>query len=73
MLPGQITDVGLAHLKGLTKLRALNLHNTQVTDAGLVHLKGLTNLHTLILLDTKITDEGVAELQKAFSDCTIYH
>jgi hypothetical protein len=27
-------------LKGLTKLSALLLDNTQVTDAGLAHLKG---------------------------------
>ena len=65
--------MALLPLKELTKLKTLTIFRTKVTDAGLEHLKGLTNLHTLILLDTKITDEGVAELQKAFSDCTIYH
>ena len=73
MLPGQITDVGLAHLKGLTKLQGLNLTGTQITDAGLVHLKGLTKLWGLNLMDTQITDAGVDELQKALPNCKIYH
>ena len=30
----QVTDAGLKHLTGLTKLQALNLGSTQVTDAG---------------------------------------
>ena len=33
-----MTDAGLEHLKGLTKLQSLDLRNTQVTDAG---VKGL--------------------------------
>ena len=35
----QITDAGLAHLKGLTGLRQLNLEGTKITDAGLADLK----------------------------------
>lgn len=35
----QITDAGMEHLKGLTKLSELNLNNTQITDAGLQELK----------------------------------
>ncbi len=30
----KITDAGLVHLKGLTNLKSLGLHNTQITDAG---------------------------------------
>ena len=41
-LLAQLTDAGLVHLKGLTKLEWLYLNNTQVANAGLVHLKGLT-------------------------------
>ena len=29
-----MTDAGLEHLKGLTKLETLNLEQTKVTDAG---------------------------------------
>ena len=43
-LDSSLSDAGLAHLKGLTKLSHLDLTDTQVTDAGLVHLKGLTKL-----------------------------
>ena len=39
----QVTDAGLAHLKGLTNL-GVSPRSTRVTDAGLAHLKGLTNL-----------------------------
>ncbi len=34
----QVTDAGLEHLKGLTRLQTLFLINTQITDAGLVHV-----------------------------------
>ena len=44
-----MTDAGLVHLKGLTKLQTLDLGSTKVTDAGLVHLKGLTQLQSLEL------------------------
>ena len=60
-----ITDTGLVHLKGFTKLEKLNLRFTKITDAGLVHLKGLTNLLQLILTDTQVTYAGVADLKKA--------
>ena len=52
----KITDAGLVHLKGMTKLESLDFRYTQITDAGLVHLKGMTNLQTLSLRDTKVTD-----------------
>jgi hypothetical protein len=34
-----ITDAGLAHLSGLTKLRSLSLGGTKVTDAGVRDLR----------------------------------
>ncbi len=69
----QITDAGLEHLEGLTKLEGLWLNGTQVTDAGLVHLEGLTKLEYLYLWNTQITDEGVKKLQEALPNCKIYH
>ena len=59
----KITDAGLVHLKGLTKLEYLNLSYTNITDAGLAHLKGLTKLETLSLSRTKITDAGLVHLK----------
>jgi len=40
VLPKQITDAGLVHLKRTTKLRSLYLTAIEITDAGLVHLRG---------------------------------
>src|SRR4051794_14202662 len=37
----RIRDASLAHLKGLTELRRLDLGRTDVTDEGLVSLKPL--------------------------------
>jgi len=56
-------DGDLAHLKGLTGLRELDLGYTKITDAGLAHLKGLTGLRELNLRHTKITDAGLAHLK----------
>jgi len=67
----QITDAGLAHLRGLTQVQILNLDGTQITDAGLVHLQGLTQLQLLILDNTLVTDAGVQRLQKALPTCQI--
>ena len=43
----QVTDNGLMHLKGLTKLEYLSLDGTKVTDAGLENLKGMRELKFL--------------------------
>lgn len=59
----QITDAGLEHLKGLARLKYLNLSGTQVTDAGLARLQGLTSLTFLNLRDTRISDAGLAYLK----------
>ena len=60
--PWKITDAGLVHLKGMTKLEDLNLYGTKITDVGLVHLKGLTNLQN-ITLPKQITDAGLEHLK----------
>ncbi len=35
----QVTDIGLAHLKGLTNLLFLDLRDTRVTDTGMQMLE----------------------------------
>jgi hypothetical protein len=67
----QVSDAGLAHVKGLPGLQWLSLHNTQVGDAGLEHLKGLASLESLGLKNTQVSDAGVAELQMALPNCFI--
>jgi hypothetical protein len=54
-----ITDAGLAHLKGCTELKQLDLDETEVTSAGLKHLKGLLKLAKLHLRDTDVDDSGL--------------
>jgi Leucine-rich repeat (LRR) protein len=66
-----VTDAGLTNLKGMVRLKELNLEGTAVTDAGLEDLKGLTNLQSLDLYRTKVTDEGVENLQRALPHCKI--
>jgi Leucine-rich repeat (LRR) protein len=59
----RITDAGLGHLAGLSKLEYLNLQGQHITDAGLKHLKGMTNLQTLALSFPGITDDGLKHLE----------
>jgi hypothetical protein len=58
-----LSDAGLVHLQGLTKLELLDISGTKITDARLVHLKGLTNLFRLVLDGTQVTDAGLAHLK----------
>jgi hypothetical protein len=56
-----VTDRTLENLRGLKKLRKLDLSKTQVTDEGLSVLKEFPNLEVLFLNQTKITDAGVRQ------------
>jgi hypothetical protein len=53
-----VTDATLEHLKGMSRLRELDLNGTKVTDAGLATLRGLPALESLRLRDTAVTDKG---------------
>ena len=61
----QITDAGVAHLKGMTQLETLNFYNCKITDAAFDQLHGLAMLRNLDLGKTKVTDAGVERLKKA--------
>jgi hypothetical protein len=61
----KITDSGLFHLRGLSRLRWLCLDQTAVTDRGLLQLVRLRNLETLSVERTRVTAAGAAELQRA--------
>jgi hypothetical protein len=62
-ISSSVSDAGLVHLDGLTKLSVLGLCGTQVTDAGLAHLKGFTQLSRLDLSTTHVSDAGMAHLK----------
>jgi WD40 repeat protein len=57
----QVTDAGLAHLRGLTHLQVLNLGGTDVSDAGVLHLRAMNELKSLTL-PRGVSDAGLARL-----------
>jgi formylglycine-generating enzyme required for sulfatase activity len=57
-----VTDLGLVHLKGLTKLTWIALSGPAVTDAGLVHLQRLPNLTGINLSGAHVNDAWLKQL-----------
>jgi Leucine-rich repeat (LRR) protein len=56
-----VTDETLQHLQGMSRLRELDLNDSQITDAGLPLLSQLPALQILRLRKTRITDQGFRE------------
>jgi hypothetical protein len=61
----RVSDDGMQHLIGATRLEFLILDQTQISDAGLTILQELRNLRMLGVQGTRVTDAGVAELNRA--------
>jgi hypothetical protein len=59
-----ITDAGLRHLRGLSRLRSLGLSYTAVTDAGVRTIQEFASLASLNLAGTRITDAALTGLGK---------
>ncbi|WP_406695023.1 leucine-rich repeat domain-containing protein [Singulisphaera sp. Ch08] len=57
-----VTDATLSYVKGMSRLRELDLNGTKVTDLGLAALQGLPSLETLRLRDTGVTDAGFRDV-----------
>ncbi len=60
-----VTDLGLAHLRGMSSLFRLDVQDTHVTDAGILQLRGLTKLKEFDLSGTQVTDAAVRELRES--------
>ncbi len=62
--PGtKVTDDGIAHLAGLTKLLVLVMDDTSITDAGLKKLLGgLPSLSVLSLTNSVVSDDSVPSI-----------
>jgi Leucine-rich repeat (LRR) protein len=58
----QITDEGMAAVKGWQKLKRINLRGTKVTDTTLEHLANVTTLESLDVGFAQITDVGLDRL-----------
>ena len=60
--PSEVTDAGLAHIRGLSRLEWLLLISDSVTDAGLKNIKGLCELEKMTLVCPRVTDAGLENL-----------
>lgn len=59
-----ISDDGLARLKGLDKLTLLILSGaTGITDVGLVHIKDMKSLRFVFVDGTSVTQQGIDDLK----------
>jgi internalin A len=58
----QITDEGMAAVRGWKKLKRLNLRGTKITDTTLEHLANVTTLESLDAGFAQITDVGLDRL-----------
>jgi len=60
----RVTDVGLSYLRGLTRLRELELFVCySITDAGMRQVSELRNLEVLSLTYNHVTDAGLKQLK----------
>jgi hypothetical protein len=57
-----VSDAGLAYLRGLPRLRRLDLSRTGVRGPGLAHLRGMNQLMRLELLELPLKDEDLIHL-----------
>ena len=60
-----VTDVGLENLKGMERLRTLDLISTHVTGSGLRHLESMASLTCVNLDNNPVTDDGALHLGRA--------
>ena len=58
-----ITDAGLAHLHGMTKLERLGLRGARVDDDGLERLGDFRRLQWIDLANSRVTKDGLAGLR----------
>src|SRR5262249_21729238 len=59
----RITDAGVTHLRGMMKLRKLNLQGSALTDDACRHLANMKELEELNLYGTKVTSASVEVLK----------
>ena len=59
----KLTDAGVEHLRGMTRLQVLDLQRNEVTDVGLQSLEGMAELRSLDLSHNKVTGAGLKNLR----------
>lgn len=58
-----ISDEGVAYLRGLKNLDTIQLSKTRITDKSIDVLTPLKRLRSLELFNTQVTDDGIAKLK----------
>jgi internalin A len=58
-----LTDAGMVHLRGLTRLRNLVILRSPITGAGLANVSGLTRLEVLRLTNMPFNDADLRHLE----------
>ena len=66
-----ITDAGLANLRGLTHLKSLHIENSRLRGEGFANLTDLPELRELYLVQIPLTDSGLEHLKplRSFHPC----
>ncbi len=59
-----LSDTGLRHIEGLTRLEVLDLLGSDITGAGLQYLEKLTRLRMLRLRGTAVSNAGISHLAR---------
>jgi serine/threonine protein kinase/Leucine-rich repeat (LRR) protein len=59
----EVTNAGLAHLKGFIKLRQVSVMCPKVTDEGLAQLRKMSSIRGLSLVGVAITNAGLAHVR----------
>jgi hypothetical protein len=58
----RLTDAGMAHLRGLTRLRGITIGIVEISDAGLEPLRGMTDLEDLHITNNSSRITSLAPL-----------
>ena len=67
----KVTNAGLTHLSGMTKLETLWLDETAVSDEAIAPLARLESLRELHIAKTKITVDGFKRFGELLPRCRI--
>lgn len=67
-----ITDAGIHHLRTLSELEELHVHETAVTVNGLTELRHLPKLRLIVISRGQYADDDLATLKREFPKATIH-
>jgi hypothetical protein len=67
-----VTDAGLLHLAGLSRLECLDLTKTHITDGAVDHLAKIPGLRFVDLSDTAVTGEGIRRLTASLPNLLVW-